>query len=92
MLSHSYVFYTFRFFIIRYISPPVKVIFSILLFVLNSKEVRWLLLVNGVQREAKYELKRSAFSEKSETTQSLTKIGGIMGNSLLLKNVFKIDQ
>ena len=56
---------------------------------LNSREVSWLLLVTGVQREAKYELKRSAFSEKPETTQSLTKIGGIMGNFLLLKNVFK---
>ena len=92
MLSHSYAFSKFRFFVIRYISSSVKDIFSILLLVLNSKEVSWLLLVTGVQREAKYEVKRSDFSEEPETTQSLTKIGGIMGNFLLLKNVFKIDQ
>ena len=49
MLFHSYALSTFRFFIIRFISLSVKVIFSVLFLpVLNSKEGSWLLLVTGV--------------------------------------------
>ena len=90
MLSHPYALSTFRFFITRLISPSVKVIFSILLPVLNSKEGSRLLLVTGVHLEAKYELKSSAISAKFETALSLTRIGGIMGIFLLLKKL-KID-
>ena len=48
VLSHPYALSLFRFFIIRFISTSVKVIFSILLPVLNSKAGSWLLLVTGV--------------------------------------------
>ena len=48
MLSHPCALPVFRFFIIKFISSSVKVIFSILLFVLNSKEGSWLLLITGM--------------------------------------------
>ena len=48
ILSHPCDLCTFRFFIIKFISSSVKVIFSILLLVLNSKESSWLLLIIGV--------------------------------------------
>ena len=48
VLSHPYALSLFRFFIIRFISTSVKLIFSILLPVLNSKAGSWLLLVTGV--------------------------------------------
>ena len=85
MLFHPCALSTFRF------SSSVKVIFSILLLVLNSKVGSWLLLITGVHWEAKYELKSSAFSSKFETNLSPTRIGGIMGIFLLTKNLFQID-
>ena len=48
MLSHPCALPTFRFFIIKFTSSLVKVIFSILLLVLNSKEGSWLLLITGI--------------------------------------------
>ena len=69
-----------------------KLFFSILLLALISKEGSWPLLITGVHWEAKYELKSSIFSAKFETTLSSARIGGTMGVSLLLKNLFKIDQ
>ena len=92
MLSHPCALSTFRFFIIKFISSSVKVILFILLLFLNFKEGSWFLLITGVHRKAKYELKSSAFSAKFDTTLSSTRIGGIMGIFILLKNLFKIDQ
>ena len=48
MLSHPCALPKFRFFIVKFISSSVNVIFSILLLVLNSKEGSWLLLITGV--------------------------------------------
>ena len=91
MLSYPYALSTFRFFIIRFISSSVKVIFSILLFILNSEEGSWLLAVIGVHWETKYKLKNSVFSTKFKATLS-SRIGGIMGIIILLKNLLKTDQ
>ena len=92
MLSHPCALSTVRFFVIKFISSPVKVIFSTLLLALNSKEGSWLLLITGVHLGAKYELKSSVYSAKFETTLSLTRIDGVMNILLLLKNLFKINQ
>ena len=73
-------------------SSSVKVIFSNLLFILNSKAGNWLLLITGVHWETKYELKSSALSVTLETILSSTRIGGVLGIFLLLKNPFEIDQ
>ena len=86
MLFHPCALSTFRFFIFNFISSSVKVIFSILLLVLNFKVGSWLLLITGVHWEAKYELKSSSFSAKFETNLSSARIGGIMGIFLLPKN------
>ena len=48
MLFHLCALSTFRFFIFNFMSSSVKVIFSILLLVLNSKVGSWLLLITGV--------------------------------------------
>ena len=48
MSFHPCALFTFRFFIIKFISSSVKVIFSILLLVLNLKECSLLLLITGV--------------------------------------------
>ena len=46
----------------------------------------------GVHREAKWLLEILAFCLKSDTSSPLTRIGGVIGIFLLLKNVFMIDQ
>ena len=92
MLSHRCSLSTLRFFISRFISSSVKVFFSNLLFILNSKEGNWLLLITGVHWETKYELKSSALLATFETSLSSTRIGGVLGIFLLLKNPFEINQ
>ena len=63
VLSHPYALSSFRFFIIRFISTSVKVIFSILLPVLNSKAGSWLLLVTGVHLYFFYTLQSTCVEE-----------------------------
>ena len=48
ILSHPCVLSMFRFYIIKFISSSVKVIFSILLLVLSYKEGSWIFIINGV--------------------------------------------
>ena len=101
MLSHPCTSSTFRFFIIKFISSSVKVMFSKLLFILNSKEGNRLQLWECIQEgnrlfslecidywsvvKREIWIKSLAFSVKFETTLPSTKIGGILGIFLLLK-------
>ena len=60
-LSHPWAVFTFRFFIIKFISSLFVITFSDLLLVLNSKDGSIPLLITGIHREAKYELNSASF-------------------------------
>ena len=90
ILSYPCALSTFTLFAIKFISSSVKVFLTFLL-VLNCMEGTRHLLITGAHGEAKHELKSSAFSAKFGTTSPSTRIGGILGIFLLLKNRFKIE-